>query len=47
MAILKEAMDVWIERSKKDWRVNVASNLVEMYPELAALPGFVPPAIAY
>src|SRR5580698_155442 len=46
-AILKQSMDVWIERSKKDWRIEVSSNLVERYPELAALPGFVPPPIAY
>jgi hypothetical protein len=46
-AILKEAMNVWMERSRKDWRIMVASSLVERYPELAALPEFVPPPIVY
>ena len=46
-AILKEAMNVWMERSEKDWRIMVASSLVERYPELAALPEFVPPPNAY
>ena len=46
-AIVRKAMNVWIERSKKNWRIEVASNLIESYPELAALPGFVPPPILY
>jgi hypothetical protein len=46
-AIFTGAMNVWIERSKKDWRIKVASSLVERYPELAALPRFVPPPVAY
>jgi hypothetical protein len=47
VAILNEAMNVWTERSKKDWRIKVASFLVERYPELVALPKFVPPPVAY
>jgi len=46
-AIFTGAMNVWIERCKKDWRIKVVSSLVERYPELAALPRFVPPPVAY
>jgi len=46
-AILKEAMNVWMGRSKKDWTIKVACSLVDRYPELAALPRFVPPSVAY
>jgi hypothetical protein len=47
VTVLKHAMDVWIKRSEEEWRIKVASNLVEQYPELAALPRFVPSPTAY
>lgn len=47
VAALNHAMDVWIKRSRKEWRVKVALPLVERYPELAALPRFVPPPTPY
>lgn len=47
VTVLKHAMDVWMKRSKKEWRTKVASSLVKRYPELAALPKFVPPPAAY
>jgi hypothetical protein len=47
MAVLEEAMDVWMERSQKDCRIKVAPSLVKRYPELNALPRFVPPSVAY
>ncbi len=47
MTVLKHAMDVWMKRSKEEWIVKVASSLAERYPELKALPRFVPPPTAY
>ena len=47
VAVIKEAMDVWTKRSAKNWIIEVAPNLVERYPELAALPHFVPNPIVY
>jgi hypothetical protein len=47
VAVLKRAMDVWMRRSEEEWGIMVASSLVERYPELAALPRFVPSPIAY
>ena len=41
--ILMAAMDQWIKRSNMKWTIEVAATLVEQYPELAALPEFVPP----
>jgi hypothetical protein len=42
--ILMAAMDQWIKRSNMKWTIEVAATLVEQYPELVALPEFVPPA---
>ena len=47
VTVLKHAMNVWIRRSEEEWKIEVASYLVERYPELAALPRFVPPPTAY
>ena len=38
--ILEEAIEVWIERSKKKWSVRVRPELLEVYPELEGLPTF-------
>jgi hypothetical protein len=47
VAVLNHAMAVWMKRRKREWRIKVASSLMERYPELAALPRFVPSPIAY
>jgi hypothetical protein len=47
VSVLKHAMDVWGKRSNKEWRIKVAPIVVERYPELSSLPGFVPPPISY
>jgi hypothetical protein len=47
VTVLKHAMDVWIKRSEGEWRIEVASSLAGQYPELTALPRFVPPPTAY
>lgn len=47
LTVLKHAMDVWMMRSEEEWRIKVASYLLERYPDLAALPRFVPPPTAY
>jgi len=47
VTVLKRAMDVWMKRSKEEWKIKVASSLVKRYPELAALPKFVPPPAPY
>ena len=47
VTVLKQAMDVWMKRSREEWRIKVASSLVERYPELTALPRFVPSPTAY
>jgi hypothetical protein len=44
---LGSAMDVWHERSRKRWKVVVASALVKKHPELAALPKFFSPPANY
>jgi hypothetical protein len=45
--ILTDALAQWEKRNKKKWRVRVAPALVKKYPELAALPKFVPPPANY
>lgn len=45
--ILADAAELWRERSKKTWKVKVASALVKKYPELSALPTFNPLPIAF
>ena len=47
VSVLKHAMDIWMKRSRREWRIKVTPLLVARYPELAALPRFVPPRIAY
>jgi hypothetical protein len=42
--VLQEAMDVWRNRSAKDWSIVVAPALLKRYPALTALPSFVPPS---
>lgn len=43
--LLEAALIKWEERNGKSWTLKVDSALVEKYPELAALPDFVPPPI--
>ena len=38
--ILEEAIEIWMERSKKKWSVKVAPELLETYPELEGLPTY-------
>lgn len=45
--ILADALAVWEQRNKKKWTIEVAAPLVKRYPELAALPEFVPPPLSY
>jgi hypothetical protein len=45
--VLESAMDQWHKRSEKQWTVKVAAPLIERYPELAALPDFVPPPMRF
>lgn len=44
-AILESAMALWQKRSQKEWTIKIAAPFVKQYPELAALPEFVPPPI--
>jgi hypothetical protein len=47
VAAVKQAMDTWSVRSGKNWRIIVAPALLKKYPELAALPRYVPPPPNY
>jgi hypothetical protein len=47
VAAVEQAQAIWAARSEKDWRIIVAPALLKKYPELAALPRFVPPAPKY
>ncbi|MGA9063109.1 MAG: hypothetical protein WB341_15785 [Terracidiphilus sp.] len=41
--IIHGAFEKWEKRNKKKWKLKVSPSLVERYPDLAALPDFVPP----
>lgn len=45
--LLADALAVWERRNKKRWTIKVAAPLIRLYPELAALPEFVPPPPTY
>jgi|ERR1700733_1696843 len=45
--ILREATELWENRSKKKWKVAVAPALLKKYPELEGLPTFKPVVIEY
>lgn len=45
--VLASAMDEWHKRSERQWTVKVAAPLIKRYPELAALPDFVPPPMRF
>jgi len=40
--ILKDALFLWEKRNKKKWKINVAPELLNRYPDLAELPNFKP-----
>lgn len=42
-SILVSAFEQWKQRSKKPWNLMVDGAILERYPELAALPEFIPP----
>jgi len=44
LEILTNAMDLWEKRNRKRWKIRVAPELLESYPELAGLPEFNYPA---
>jgi hypothetical protein len=42
-SLLQTALEKWSLRNKNNWEIIVSAPLLKRYPELAALPSFVPP----